>query len=267
MAHPIVYATSLVLWLPLLAVGLAASRNAMTRLLCSGGLALGLVGLLLTLSRGAWLASVIAFALVGALALRCHLIDARRIRNIAAVIVMAGLVLGIAFGPRIYDRLTRSASGNVDVRFDLNQIALRMTADHPMFGVGLNNFVERMSAYDPKDVMEYFPAPAHNLYLLESAEAGVPALVLWLVLFGTILLGALHHLPRMNDPRLAWIVVGCVAGSIAFLVTQLADFSHRLEPLRSIVWFQIGLLFGALQENRARRVRPAMQVRREAAIA
>jgi hypothetical protein len=91
--------------------------------------------------------------------------------------------------------------------------------------------------------------------------------VLWILLFGAILLGALHHLPRMNDPQLAWIVVACVAGSSAFLVTQLADFSHRLEPLRSIVWFQIGLLFGALQENRARRVRPAMQVRREAAIA
>ena len=111
--------------------------------------------------------------------------------------------------------------------------------------------------------MEYFPAPVHNLYLLESAEAGVPALVLWLMLFGAILLGGLHHLPRMRDPELAWIVAACIAGLTGFLVSQLADFSHRLEPLRSIVWFEVGLLFGALQENRERRARPPTLVQRE----
>jgi hypothetical protein len=31
-----------------------------------------------------------------------------------------------------------------------------------------------------------------------------------------------------------------------FLVSQLADFSHRLEPLRSVIWMNLGLLF-ALQ--------------------
>ncbi len=253
MAHPIVYATSLVIWLPLLAGGLGAARHAGVRLVCAGGLVIGLVGLLLTLSRGAWISSLLAFALLGALAVHARLIDGRRLRNRALVLLVAGAVIGAPFAPRVYSRLTRSASGNVDVRFDLNQIALRMTADHPFFGAGLNNFVERMSAYDPKDVMEYFPAPVHNLYLLESSEAGIPALGLFLALFATILLGALHHLPRMRDPELGWIVAACIAGLGGFLLSQLADFSHRLEPLRSIVWFQVGLLFGALQENRPRR--------------
>jgi len=254
MAHPIVYATSLVVWLPLLAATLGAGGSRLVRALSLAALTLGLVGLLLTLSRGAWISAGVAFVTLAVLALRCRLLTAERIRAILLALVLVGAVLGAAFGPRVYDRLTRSDAGNVDVRFDLNEIALRMTLANPFFGAGLNNFTETMAPFDPKDVMDYFPAPVHNLYLLESAEAGVPALLLFLGLFGVILLSALHHLPRMGDPALQWVVAAICAGLVGFLVTQLADFSHRLEPLRSIVWFQIGLLFGVLQENRGQRL-------------
>ena len=71
MPHPIVYATALVVWLPLLAAGLGACRNALTRLFCGGGLALG-GRPLLTLARRL-IASVLAFAALGALALRSRL--------------------------------------------------------------------------------------------------------------------------------------------------------------------------------------------------
>lgn len=253
-AHPIVYATSLVITLPIVTAGVTAARSAALRLLCALALALGAVGLVLTLSRGAWISNLVAIAVLGTLAVRCRLVDARRIRAIVAVGMVVGILLAAIFGPRIYERMTRSESGNVKVRFDLNAIALRMTGSHPFFGAGLNNFVETMAPYDPKGVKSYFPAPAHNLYLLEAAEAGIPALVLWIGLFASILLMGLHHLPRMHDPLLQWLVAAVIAGLAGLLVTQLADFSHRLEPLRSMVWLNVGLLFGALHANRGRRL-------------
>jgi hypothetical protein len=30
-------------------------------------------------------------------------------------------------------------------------------------------------------------------------------------------------------------------------VSQVADFSHRLEPMRTILWAEVGLLLGALR--------------------
>ena len=252
--HPIVYATSLVITLPLVAAGFTIWRSFGVRLLCGFALAIGSLGLVLTLSRGAWISSLVATVVLGVLALRCRLVDARRIRAIVAAWMLVGLVLGAAFGPRVYERMTRSEAGNVNVRFDLNRIALRMMAANPIFGAGLNNFVETMAPFDPKNVKSYFPAPVHNLYLLEAAEAGVPALLLWLGLFASILLTGLHHLPRMDDPPLQWVVAALVAGLVGFLVSQLADFSHRLEPLRSMLWLNVGLLFGALQVSRERRL-------------
>ena len=253
-AHPIVYATSLVITLPIVTAGLTIGRGIALRTLCAVALVLGAVGLVLTLSRGAWISNFVAIVVLGALALRCRLVDARRIRTIVAVWVVIGVLLGAAFGPRVYERMTRSEAGNVKVRFDLNAIATRMTSAHPFFGAGLNNFVETMAPFDPKGVKSYFPAPAHNLYLLEAAEAGIPALVLWLGLFVSVVLMGVHHLPRMHDPLLQWLVAAIVSGLVGLLVTQLADFSHRLEPLRSMVWLNVGLLFGALQANRGRRL-------------
>jgi O-antigen ligase len=234
--------------------GLTIGRGLAVRTLCAIALPIGVVGLVLTLSRGAWISNLIAISVLGALVMRCRLVSVRQIRVIAVASLAIGVVVGAFFGPRVYERLMRSEEGNVQVRFDLNRIALRMAAENPLFGTGLNNFVETMAPYDTKNVEAYFPAPVHNLYLLEAAEAGVPALLLWLGLFAAILLMALHHLPRMHDPTLQWLVAGLVAGLVGILVTQLADFSHRLEPLRSMIWLNLGLLFGALHANRGRRL-------------
>jgi len=254
-AHPIVYATFLVVTLPLLAAGLALRAGAALRALLVGALALGSAGLVLTLSRGAWIAAAVAGATLLALALRRGLLSARRLRAIVLAGLAGGLVLGIAFGPRIYDRLTRSDAGNVEVRFDLNRIALRMIAANPVLGTGLNNFTETMEPYDPQNVMAYFPAPVHQLYLLEAAEAGIPALLLFVALFAAILGGALRRLPALDDPELAWLAAALVAALAGFLVSQLADFSHRLEPLRSMVWCDVGLLLGVLACARTRAAR------------
>jgi O-antigen ligase len=244
--HPIVFAMSLVVALPLLIAGMAIARGLVVRVLFCATVAVATVGLALTLSRGAWLSGIVGLVLLAVFALRCRLVRAQEIRAIAVATLVAAVVLGAAFGPRVYERITGSAAGNVEVRLDLNRIAMRMALAHPLVGTGLNNFVETMAPYDPTNVKSYFPAPVHNLYLLEAAEAGVPALVLWLVLFASILLAGLDRLPRMRDPSLQWVAAAAMAALMGFLVSQVADFSHRIEPLRSLLWLNVGLLFGVL---------------------
>lgn len=245
--HPIVYADFLFLSLPLLGGGLLASRSRWLRCLLGLALASGLVGLALTLSRGAWLASLVAGGVLLALAVRRGLLDRRALRRVLQAAGVALLLATAAFGPRVYERLTASEAGNLDVRLDLNRIALRMVVARPLLGHGVNAFVESMEPYDPKNVMAYFPAPAHNLYLLEAAEAGLPALALLVALFAIVLSAAVRGLARTAEPALAWTVAAIAAGLCGLLVSQLADFSLRLEPLRTFVWALIGLLFGVLR--------------------
>jgi F0F1-type ATP synthase assembly protein I len=58
----------------------------------------------------------------------------------------------------------------------------------------------------------------------------------------------------MRDRELQWIVAALVAGLIGILFAQISDFSFRLEPLRSMIWLEVGLLFGVLQVDRIPRV-------------
>jgi O-antigen ligase len=135
----------------------------------------------------------------------------------------------------------------LDVRFELNEIAMRMISEHPIMGVGLNSFIPRMEAYDPKNVMEYFPATVHNLYLLEAAEVGIPGLLAFSSLFLSLLWTSWRRVRRIRDPKLAWLAAALIAGLAGLMLSQLADFSHRIEPLRTIAWTYIGLLLGTLR--------------------
>jgi O-antigen ligase len=152
-------------------------------------------------------------------------------------------VLAAVFAKPVFERLTESNEGNLGVRFELNRIALSMVAAHPLAGVGLSNFIPVMDRYDPTDVMRRFPATVHNLYLLEAAEAGIPGALLFVAMFGAVVTIGLRRLHSIADEGSKWVAAAILAGLIGFLVTQLADFSHRLEPLRSLLWTNVGLLF------------------------
>lgn len=244
--HPIVYANFLMIVAPILAAGAIIAKSRLLQLFLAGSTVMALLGLGLTLSRGAWISTAIAGVVFGILAWKHALITRRQLRTMVVLGTVAAIVVGIALGPRIFERLTASQAGNLEVRFELNKIALRMIADHPFVGVGLNNFIPTMEAYDPDDVMEYFPATVHNLYLLEAAEAGLPALLLVLALMTAVIFATRRRLSTAVDPACTWLAVAITAGLCGFAVSQLADFSHRIEPLRSILWVNIGLLFGAL---------------------
>jgi O-antigen ligase len=248
--HPIVFADFLFLSLPLVTAGLALARTRAMRAFMSLTLLAGLAGLALTLSRGAWLSGILVAVVLLTVTRRLGLLSRLALRRTLLAALLVALVGAAAFGPRIYDRLTESHAGNLDVRFELNWIALRMIAAHPLSGQGLNVFTAVMERFDPKDVMAYFPAPAHNLYLLEAAEAGIPALLLLLGMFASILVYAARRIRRLDDPALEWTAIAVVAGLVGLLLSQLADFSYRLEPLRSFVWALIGLLFGALRQTK-----------------
>ncbi len=249
--HPIVYADMLLLIVPILLAAAVMHRSMAVRagLLAAAGL--GLTGLALTLSRGAWIGTAVALTFLLAWMVRVRVITRHVLNRLLLVVGLAAIVLGAAFGPRAYERFTRSNEGNLRVRFELNWIAWNMIAAHPVAGIGPSHFIDEMARFDPTNVKKYFPATVHNLYLLEASETGIPGLLLCLSVFGAVIVtGA--RLPTGMDPLARLVAMAIVSGLIGFLFTQLADFSHRIEPLRSLIWTEVGLLFalrGAAASN------------------
>ena len=249
--HPIIYANVLMLWLPVLFVGLLIAGNRLWQVFIAAALLIGSIGLGLTLSRGAWVSTVVAGACLLAM-LRAHgLMNRSHVARAVAAAAIAAVTIGLPLAPRIWERLTASDAGNLNVRFELNGIALSMIGAHPFVGVGLSNFIPVMEHFDPTNVMRRFPATVHNIYLLEGAEAGVPGMLLFVTLLVAVLVCGLRAWRLTSDRSSQLLGAAILAGLVGFAVSQLADFSHRLEPMRSMVWMHIGVLFAILRAPRS----------------
>jgi O-antigen ligase len=249
--HPIVYANVLMLSLPVMFVGLLIGGGRLWKALLAASLVIALVGLGLTLSRGAWFSTAVAAACLLALLQARGLMSRAQVARFVLAAAVTALTIGLPLAPRIWERLTASDAGNLNVRFELNWIAVSMIEAHPFVGVGLSNFIPVMEGFDPTNVMRRFPATVHNIYLLEGAEAGVPGMLLFVALLVAVLLCGVRAWRRTSERMSQLLGAAVLAGLVGFAVSQLADFSHRLEPMRSMVWMYIGVLFAIVRAPRS----------------
>jgi O-antigen ligase len=140
------------------------------------------VGFFATESRGGALA--LGFALLAAFVL----LPRQRARVLGwTVIAAAGLVVYLQFQPSALDRLTH-LSGGGSGRQDVWTVAWRIFRQHPLVGIGLDNFTvfEPRYALDPgrlTDVRVIVETPVivHNTYLQLLVETGPIGLVALLI--------------------------------------------------------------------------------------
>jgi putative inorganic carbon (hco3(-)) transporter len=155
------------------------------------------LGLLLSWSRGAWLAFAVAVAVV-------ILAHTRRAAPIVLLGVALAVVVAVVFGlvdllpASLVNRVSELQQfvGLVNIRVvevtDANfsvieriahwQAALAMWADHPWLGVGIGNFATAYPAYNLPRWYEPL-GHAHNVYLNFGAEAGLLGFIAYLALW------------------------------------------------------------------------------------
>jgi len=76
--------------------------------------------------------------------------------------------------------------GSAEQRFAVLKTAARIIADHPVLGIGLGAYHNANADYSPDLGMK----DTHNTYMNVAAETGVPGLILFLALVGSVLLSA-----------------------------------------------------------------------------
>jgi O-antigen ligase len=209
-----------------LAVGLAAGdRDPLIRSLLSGAAALLGVGLLATESRGGLIGAFVALAVTLVLARR------RRAQIVGALaVVAAGGALWFTANPPALERVT-SAGGGGNGRSDLWSIAWHMGSDHPVAGVGLDNYVVHSKDYlrtvgrlEFADlVARKKPLVAHNLYLQTFAETGVVGFALLIAFFAAtlrLLLEAIRRFDALGDRTHATLARAVLAGLSGMLLAD-----------------------------------------------
>ena len=204
--------------------------------LATAALGLGSIALILTFSRGGWLALALSLALL------CLVTWRRRGLSLKAPIAVLVLLvlLYVPFHSLIGARLFGDDRGSAESRIPLMNLAFRIAEDHPLLGVGANNFTVAMGPYLTSEFREAFLFAVHNKYLLVLAETGIGGLVAFLAFFvWTVRKG--WQCWKFQDSLLSPLALGFAAGLAGHMVHMTVDV-FRGRPTQQLVWLIAGLL-------------------------
>ncbi|UPT73606.1 MAG: O-antigen ligase family protein [Elusimicrobiota bacterium] len=237
--HPVSYGEVLALGLIGAAAWLSrapASASARRRRAAAGLLALVAAALVAAQTRAAILALLPAFAAA------CVLEPRWRRHALAALLLIGGaFAVWEASLPRggrtlrtLFSRDAETSSHRS--RFVLWGVALDAARERPLTGVGPGGYKDAFRRHHPGklDGQDTWGS-AHNLYLHQLAERGVPGLLLLLACLGAFALGALRAARERRDAWGLW----AVAATAAFLVMNLTEVAWQTEQVATffiLVW-------------------------------
>jgi O-antigen ligase len=223
--------------IPLSVVVMVCDVSRRVRSLGAAAFLFGGIAIVLTQSRGSWIALALALAIVLFETLRWGRINIHV--PLAAAAVSA--VLAIAFSGEIVTRLTADDRGAAYARIPLMKLTARIIADHPWMGVGASNFSTVAPHYAELSAFrEIWLHAVHNKYLLVFAETGAVgfALLMW------FMVGAVRGSWKVWAQQSAFvspIALGIGAGITAHMVHMSVDILNG-RPFVQIPWMLAGLV-------------------------
>lgn len=206
----------------------------------SGGLMLVAIGL--SLSKGALL-----LGLPAGLGLVLLVLGGRRGRIVtgAALILGAGTLIPLSQHPR-FKGLFVLSEGTTGFRLMLWRSTLSMLRDHPLFGVGLDNFLYayRGRYILPEAWFEPSLSHPHNVVLDYWVRLGIVGLAagVWLQVAFWSAAWRLQKRLAHSDLALRAVVVGLMGGMADFLAHGMVDNSYFVIDLAFVFFLMLGLL-------------------------
>jgi len=154
---------------------------------------------------------------------------------ILALLPMAGL-----------ERLTSLLNlqeGTTQRRLALWKAAIQMIRDHPVFGVGLDNFLYQYPRYMlPEAWQEPDLSHPHNLILDWWTRLGVLGVVVLIWLEVAFFKAALRLYRSLEDEGMRVLALGLMASMVDFIAHGLVDNSYFLVDLAFIFCLTLGLV-------------------------
>jgi O-antigen ligase len=219
----------------------ADSKDRTARLALLGALALQLLALLLTFSRGSYVAAAVG----GALFLLW--------RSNVRALVMGALVIGaglLVLPDVVYERLATGHGQGLDAisagRVDgLWLPLLSDLAEHPLFGNGLGSILWSFGMRHGGGGNVLLVTHPHNAYLQAALDMGLVGLGLLCAYFVHVWRGLRAAAVRTDvPPILRGFFRGAAAALIGLLISDVTDSSLTPRPEQIFLWLAIGMMYG-----------------------
>lgn len=178
---------------------LKATKNNFKKILILAAITVMQIGILLSFSRTVLFLDFIFLALF---ALRYGSVKNFRNKWKITVLVLALLTSFLVFFSNRVSNIF-SLSSAITPRLELTGISIEIIKQHPLFGVGLNNFFFHEVEFQ-KNFSSVYLQPVHNIYLFIAAQAGIIGLgIVFLFLYRT---AKNAYVNLKNNPRSSFLV-------------------------------------------------------------
>ncbi len=153
--------------------------------------------------------------------------------------IVGAIVLALMVGSAVaFVRSARSVA-SLEMRVGFTQTSLRLIEGQPVFGIGAGRYYPLSKLTLPPWLsLVYGRENAHDYYLQIAAELGVVGLVAFLWVLGAALT---PQLKRVWRGEANGVMAGCLAGTLAYLVTALAGHPFLVPETAIPFWVVLGL--------------------------
>jgi putative inorganic carbon (HCO3(-)) transporter len=237
---PNMAAAYLGLLLPLAVGTLVADAGKWIKRIAFAALVTGGIALVLTQSRGGWIGLALSVGLLLLIGWRRSLVPLR----VPVQVSVGAMVLAVCFSPLILSRLTADDQGAARSRIPLNQLTLKMIADHPL-GVGVNNnaHVARIKYRGFGEFREEWFYTVHNKYLLICSEVGIFGLLAYLAfLISTIRIG--WQASQRSERGIRLLTLAMMFGVAGQMVHMFVDIFNSRAQIQ-VLWALAALIIVA----------------------
>jgi putative inorganic carbon (HCO3(-)) transporter len=200
------------------------------------------LALTLTLTRSAWIGTVIAVT---------FLLFAKD-RRLPLVLPGLGLAVALLLPHDVERRLGSFLEPDTSGwdRVYMLRAGAHMVANHPLLGVGPDMVAEVYPIYKPTDATQRDNPHLHNNLAQIAAERGLPCLVAWLWLFAVTVVGGVRaYRASASDPRCRALAGGAVAVLAAGFIAGLFEYNFGDSEFQMIFLFVMALPFCLRRET------------------
>lgn len=235
--------------IPLIFALFLASRQRLTTFFTGAAFFLTCLALILTFSRGSWLATSIALICCTILTVKRAMTKDKFLK--ISLIIFSVLVLFLILLNPIIDRLSIGDEGATGSRIRIMKASLLIIADNPLIGTGLNSFQEITPKYNVREGAVGFYKngvlytiqnnPVHNRYLLTAAETGIIGFIFFLTFLLTVLTSGFKYVTRYRSGNvpIAFGIFSAFVGILFYMQVEIFNDSIILV----LLMLMIGLLF------------------------
>jgi len=213
------------------------------------GFVIGVVALILPLSRAGWLSFLIGFCCALLMTLRARLV---RFTRLAGFLLIGGLVFSLVVGlnfDKIAHRFSdRDAQQSAMGRIGQFPSALKVIEKYPLLGVGpgVTEFFGRWNnsrIYIKKTLPDVdMSNQVHNSLLQIGIETGVPGVAIFLAIMAVVFAGVFRNVKKGGDVESVQLLrIGGSCAGVAVMIHILFGPEFNTPSIFMVFWILLGL--------------------------